>query len=373
MAQILSYSQIKWGSMRFLLVSKKTWKINMINDNKRTFLKTIAAVATLLTTCALPLQAVDKSHSYILTTATTGGTFYPVGVAIATVTKIKLEPKYKVSLSAISSAGSGENVKLLRENQAQFAILQGLYGAWAWNGEGRVKKPQRNLRSVTMLWQNVEHFTVNNHWVKTGTVVDLKQFNQAKFSIGKRNSGTEGSGRHILSALGIDVDKTFNVVYLGYGPSADALQNGNIKGINIPAGVPVSTISRAFAALGNKMTVLDFTDEQLGQVNSMYPLWRRYVIPANTYPNQTKVINTIAQPNFLVVREDVDEQDVYLITKTIYENLPFLQAIHKATKAMALKKAIEGLPMPLHPGAARYYQEQGIKMPENLIDSISEK
>jgi len=333
-----------------------------VNKKKRSLLKSLVVAGIVFANCALPVHAADKSHSYILATATTGGTFYPVGVAIATLTKVKLEPKHKVSLSAISSAGSGENIKLLRENQSQFAILQGLYGAWAWRGEGKVESPQSHLRAVTMLWQNVEHFAVKSDRVKSGTVADLKQFNQAAFSIGKRNSGTEGSGRHILSALGIDTDKIFNVVYLGYGPSADALQNGNIKGMNIPAGVPVSTIARAFAAFGDKMTVLDFTDEQLGLVNSSYPLWDRYIIPAKTYPSQKKAINTIAQPNFLTVREDVPEEDVYLITKTIYENLPFLHAIHKATKAMALKKAIVGLPMPLHPGAARYYKEAGVEL-----------
>jgi TRAP transporter TAXI family solute receptor len=84
-------------------------------------------------------HSVRAQESYILSTATTGGTYYPVGVALATLVKVKLEPKAKISLAAISSAGSGENVKLLRENQAQFAILQGLYGAWAWAGEGQVK------------------------------------------------------------------------------------------------------------------------------------------------------------------------------------------------------------------------------------------
>jgi TRAP transporter TAXI family solute receptor len=313
-----------------------------------------------------PSQSSDKS-AYLLATATTGGTFYPVGVALATLTKVKLEQKHKVSISAISSAGSAENVKLLRENQAQFALLQGLYGAWAWHGEGRIKSPQRHLRSITMLWQNVEHFAVTTDQVKTGTMADLNAFNQAKFSIGKRNSGTEGSGRHILSALDIDADNTFNLVHLGYGPSADALQNGNIKGMNIPAGAPVSAIARAFAVLGEKMTVLDFTDEQLEKVNRTYPLWTRYVIPVNTYPNQNQAIKTIAQPNFLAVRENVGEEAVYLITKTIYENLPFLHGIHKATKAMALEKAIEGLPLPLHPGAVRYYREKGIKIPDNLL------
>lgn len=324
----------------------------------------IAASVTLAATS----QAAEK-RNYILSTATTGGTYYPVGVALATLTKVKLEPKQKISLSAISSAGSGENVKLLRENEAQFAILQGLYGAWAWNGTGRVKDsgPQKYLRAVTMLWQNVEHFSIKSDHVKTGTVSDLAGIKGKKFSIGKRNSGTEGSGRHVLGGLGIDPDKTFDIAYMGYGPSADAMQNGTIEGMNIPAGPPVGAITRAFAALGKDITVLDFTDEQMAQANGGLTLWTRFVIPANTYPGQDKPINTIAQPNFLAVRDDVDEEAVYKIVKTIYENLPFLQNIHKATKAMKLESAIAGLPVPLHPGAARYYREQGIEIPDNLI------
>ena len=85
----------------------------------------------LLATGSSAVQAQD-TRSYILATATTGGTYYPVGVALATLVKVKLEPGEKVSMSAISSAGSGENVKLLREDQAQFGILQGLFGAYAW-------------------------------------------------------------------------------------------------------------------------------------------------------------------------------------------------------------------------------------------------
>jgi uncharacterized protein len=77
-------------------------------------------------------------------------------------------------------------------------------------------------------------------------------------------------------------------------------------------------------------------------------------------------VQTIAQPNFLAVREDIPEEDVYLITKSMYENLPFLQNIHAATKDMALEKAIAGLPLPLHPGAARFYEEQGIEIPDRL-------
>ncbi|MBB4287888.1 TAXI family TRAP transporter solute-binding subunit [Roseospira goensis] len=328
-----------------------------------------AALAVGLGAAAVaPVQA-QESKSYTLATATTGGTYYPVGVALATLTKVKLEPKTGVSMSAITSAGSGENVKLLREDQAQFAILQGLYGKWAANGTGAVESegPQAWLRSVTMLWQNVEHFGIRAEYAETGTIADMANLEGRGFSIGKKNSGTEGSGREILGNLGYDVDGLFDVAYLGYGPSAEAFVNGTIDGFNIPAGPPVGAITQAFAGAGDDLVILDFTDEQMAEANGEGELWTRFVIPAGTYPDQAKDINTIAQPNILAVHEGVDEESVYLITKTIYENLPFLNNIHPATKAMALEKAIAGLPAPVHPGAARFYEEQGIAIPDHLV------
>lgn len=351
-------------------------RANFNRRSRRVALSTLAVLvaATMTLTAggeALRAQDAPQERSYILATATTGGTYYPVGVALATLTKVKLQPKENISMSAITSAGSAENIKLMREDQAQFAILQGLYGAWAWRGAGPLEAegPQRDLRSVTMLWQNVEHFPIRAEYVDSGTMSDLEALRGRKFSIGKRNSGTEGSGRTILQGLGIDPDATFDLVYLGYGPSADALQNGTIAAMNIPAGVPVAAVTRAAAALGDQMDVLDFTDEQMKAANAEagLDLWDRYVIPAGTYPGQNEDIQTVAQPNFLAVRADVDEDAVYQITKTIHENLGFLQAIHKATSAMTLEKAIKGLPFPLHPGAARYYREQGLTIPDALM------
>ena len=310
----------------------------------------------------------QEDRSYILATASTGGTYYPVGVALATLSKVKLAPRQHFSLAAISSAGSGENVKLLNENEAQFAILQGLYGAWAWQGLGPYEKSgsQKQLRSVSMLWQNVEHFIVRSDLTETGTMSDLENLNGKKFSIGKKNSGTENSGRQIMQGLSVNPEQ-FKLAFMGYGGSASALQNGTIDGMNTPAGVPVGAVTQAFAALGEDIQILSFTDAQIKQANGDYNIWTKYEIPANTYPGVDKPITTIAQPNFLAVREDISEEDVYELTKAIYENLPFLQGIHKATKAMALEKGIAGLPVPLHPGAARYYQEVGIDIPSELI------
>ena len=121
-----------------------------------------------------------------------------------------------------------------------------------------------------------------------------------------------------------------------------------------------------------KIKVLNFTKKNLEAIDANYPVWTPFTIKAGTYPGQTSDINTIAQPNLLVVTKDTPEEDVYLLTKTIYENLPFLNSVHKATKAMAVSKAIAGLPMPLHPGAARFYKEQGITIPASLLASLVE-
>ena len=95
-----------------------------------------AALAATIALSGVAAHAQDEGGNYVLTTASTGGTYYPVGVALSTLVKVKLEPSQKIGMSAISSAGSGENIRLLRENEAQFGILQGLFGYYAATGTG---------------------------------------------------------------------------------------------------------------------------------------------------------------------------------------------------------------------------------------------
>lgn len=331
----------------------------------------VAAVAAGIAFSAPALAQAPKERSYLMGTATTGGTYYPVGVAIATLAKVKLQDKHQISMSAITSAGSGENIKLMREKQIQFSILQGLYGAWAWNGEGdfQADGPQRDFRSITMLWVQTEHFAVLSEYAKTGNISDLNNIKGKKFSIGARKSGTEGSGRTILTGLGFDPDKDFDLAYLGYNPTAEALQNGTIAGFNIPGGMPVSAVAQAAATLKDKMRILSFTADDVKKINksAKLDLWVPSTIPADVYAGQSKPVHTIAQSNFLAVRADVSEDDVYLLTKTIYENLAFLRNIHKSTEDMALEKAVNGLSFPLHPGALKYYKEKGLTIPDALV------
>lgn len=308
-----------------------------------------------------------RARPYVLTTATTGGTYYPVGVALATIAHAQLAESEGISLTAISSAGSLENVKLLRDNQAQFALLQGPFGAWSWSGEGPVSNPQTHMRSVAAMWQNVEHFVLLTRFTETGTMADLNNLDGERYVLGARNSGADQTGRFILDTLGIDYQSRFTLAYMGYGPTTSAIQDNNIVGMNIPAGAPVSSITQAYALLGDRMTILNWTQEDLDRVNAKYPLWDWYEFPPGTYPNQDELIRTVGSPNVLVTRADIPEDVVYNITKVIWENLATLQEIHGATRDMRIDIAVAGLGAPLHAGALRYYREIGLEIPDRLI------
>ena len=300
-----------------------------------------------------------------MATGTTGGTFYPVGVALSTLAKAEAEADF--SLTAISSAGSMENIKLLRDNQSQFALVLAIFAAWAYNGEGPISSPQSDLRSISGMWPNVEHFVLHSDLVTSGTLTDLNNLEGERYVLGARNSGAEHTGIYILDALGIDYRRKFTQGYMTYGASASAMQDGNIVGMNVPAGPPVTAITQAFAQMRSNMTVLDFDNSQIAAINARYPLWQAYELLPGTYPYQDKPIMTAASPNVLIVRGDVSEQIVYDLTRMLWENLPTLQQIHSATRSMQIQEALQGIPVPLHPGALRYYRERAIQIPDALI------
>ncbi|MCP4723618.1 MAG: TAXI family TRAP transporter solute-binding subunit [bacterium] len=308
----------------------------------------------------------------IMATATTGGTYYPVGVAISTTITQHLQESHNISMAAISSAGSGENIQMILNREADLAILQGLYGAMAWSGKGVYKdNPIKDILSITMLWENVEHFVIKSDLSKNGNIDDMKSVTGRNFSIGSRGSGTEVSGREILSKLGFDPQNDFNLQYLGYTPSANAFQDGRIVGMNIPAGPPASAITQVYASAGaEKVRILEFTDDQIATINNEFDVWKRYTLPENTYPGQNEKIDTIAQSNFLAVHRSLDENVVYELLKCLYNNLDELKRIHKAVKELDLNKAVTGLTVPLHPGAVKFYREKGVNIPESLIIEI---
>ncbi len=325
----------------------------------------LAIFLILLVLCSRCTDQAGIRRTYVLTTGTTGGTYYPVGVALSTLVTAQQDTDF--ALTAISSAGSMENIKLLRDNQAQFGLILGIFAAWARDGEGPIRKPQAHLRSVSAVWPNVEHFILLSELVTNGTISDLDGLNGERFVLGMRNSGAEQSGAFILDSLNIDYANKFTLAYMGYSATASAIQDGNIVGMNIPAGAPVTAVTQAYAQLGERMTILDFSELEMNAINQQYPLWDFYQLAAGTYPYQDKVVTTASSSNVLIVRDDVPEEIVYQFTKLLWNNLATLQEIHSATRGMALQDALKGIVVPLHPGAIRFYQEQNVEIPAQLL------
>ena len=308
-------------------------------------------------------QEQEQEQEYIIATGTKGGTYYPVGNGLAKILSDKLNYK-NISFKATNSAGSGENIDRLVEKKVDFAFIQALFGSMAWNGVREYKYRTRdNLRAITALWPNVEQFAIKSKHVKTGTIIDMYNLYGQNISIGARNSGSMTSTLYIFDLLGID-QKKMNIKYLGHGASARAFQKDEIEAMNPSAGTPTNAIKQIFNSMNiNDFKILEFKEKDLLTIKNQLTVYFPFIIKAGTYPNQVKDISTIAQSNVLITRDDVSIELVYALTKTIYENLSLLYNIHPATKVMVLEKAIEGLHLPLHEGAAMFYLEKGIKIP----------
>lgn len=303
-----------------------------------------------------------KSQFLTIATASTGGTYYPIGVGMGNLWSEKLKDK-GIKATGQSSAGSVENIDLLKKGEAQLAILQGLIGAQAYSGKGNFQGNEyKDLRTISMLWPNVEHFVLMNDKIESGNISDIKG---NSFSVGPQASGTEQSTLVIMEALGL-TKEDITPEYLGYDDTISAMRDGRLDGGSLPAGVPVAAITDMYAS-GVDASVLEVTDEQLEEINSIFNTWYRFEIPAGTYPKVDKVINTIAQPNLLAVSKELDEDTVYTLTKSLYENLDEMYKVHNSAKNITLETALDGLPAPLHAGAYKYFKEAGLDIPDNLV------
>ncbi|MGI9484394.1 MAG: TAXI family TRAP transporter solute-binding subunit [Geminicoccaceae bacterium] len=309
-------------------------------------------------------------EGFMLATGRTTGKSFAVGVGISSLAKVKLMPSHKMDLSAVESGGFVHNVRMLQSNEAQFAILQAMFGHFARTGTGTFagEAPDDQIRAIAMLWRDADHFVIDKAFEKTGTIADLGELEGMPVSMGVDGPGPIESNRLLLSHLGIDVDNTFNLAHLNYRQSSEALRRGEIKGMSTPIRPPAPHIENVLGNSGDRHTLLEFTDEQIAKADGGLGLWTPYVIPAATYPGQEGDIQTVAKSNLLVARADVSDEVVYQVTKAMFENLDFLRNIHDAMYETSLDRALVGMPMPLHPGALRFYQEVGLLGPNDKLD-----
>jgi TRAP transporter TAXI family solute receptor len=302
----------------------------------------------------LALLLVGSAHAAEFISILTGGTsgvYYPLGVALSQI-YTKAIPDAKSSVQATKA--SAENLNLLQAGRGEIAFTLGdaLSDAWKGSEEAGFKTPLKKLRGVAGIYSNYIQIVASaDSGIKT--LADLRG---KRVAVGAPKSGTEINARVILKGAGLTYKDLGKVEYLPFGESVELMKNRQIDATLISAGLGVSAIRDLGTSV--KMVIVPIPADVVAKVND--PAYIAGVIPANTYEGQTANVATVAIENFLVTHEGVSTDTVYKMTKSLYENLDQMVAAHAAAKAIKREEGPKHMPLPLHPGAEKYYREVGL-------------
>ena len=306
-----------------------------------------AAFAILAVLSAPPANA--QAFINVLTGGTSG-VYYPLGVAIAKIYSDKI-PNVKTQVQATKA--SVENLNLLQQGRGEIAFTLGDSLKAAWNGdeEAGFKTKLDKLRTIGAIYPNyIQIVATADSGIKT--LADLKG---KSLSVGAPKSGTELNSRAILAAAGMTYKDIGKVEYLPFAESVDLMKNRQLNATLQSAGLGVASLKDLSASA--PITVVAVPKETVDKIG---PPFVAAIIPANTYAGQDKDVPTAAVVNYLVTSSAVSDDVAYQMTKLVYESLPDLANAHVAGKEIKLETAAIGSPVPLHPGAIRYYKETGL-------------
>ncbi|HVL77200.1 MAG TPA: TAXI family TRAP transporter solute-binding subunit [Noviherbaspirillum sp.] len=308
----------------------------------------LAAGSALL--AAAPVQAQQAQFINVLTGGTSG-VYYPLGVALTQIYG-KALPGAKSTVQATKA--SAENLNLLQAGRGEIAFTLGdaLSDAWNGNEEAGFKAPLKRLRGVAGIYPNYIQIVASaDSGVRT--LADLKG---KRISVGAPRSGTELNARAILKAAGMSYSDFAKVEYLPFGESVELMKNRQLDATLQSAGLGVASLRDLATSV--RVVVVPIPQDVVQKVGD--PAYQAGVIPANTYEGQTAAVPTAYVQNFLVTHEGVPADTVYAMTKSMFENLDQMTAAHAAARSIRLQAATTGMPVPLHPGAERFYKEAGV-------------
>ncbi|MDH4443422.1 MAG: TAXI family TRAP transporter solute-binding subunit [Candidatus Fonsibacter sp.] len=293
----------------------------------------------------------SQSAEFInILTGGTSGVYYPLGSAL---TKIYGDNIKDSKVQVQVTKASVENLVLLQEGKGEIAFVLGDSAKDAWDGkeDAGFKTKLDKLRIIGAIYPNYIQIVASKD-SKIKTLADLKG---KGLSVGAAKSGTELNSRAILSAAGMSYKDLGKVEYLPFAESIELIKNRQLDATLQSAGLGVASLKDLANSLD--VTVVSVPDAVVKKMGAPFMSGK---IPANTYKGQTEDVSTAAVVNYLVTRKDVSDATAYQMTKLFYENLPALVAAHSAAKDINLKDAAKNPPLPLHPGAIKYYKEKGL-------------
>ena len=292
-----------------------------------------------------------KAQEFInVLTGGTSGVYYPLGVALSEIYGSGIEG---ARAQVQATKASVENLNLLQEGRGEIAFALGDSVALAAEGdtEAGFPGPLDKLRGVAAIYPNYIQIVASEE----SGIETLADLEGKSLSVGAPASGTELNARAIFEAAGMSYEDLGRVEYLPFAESVELIKNRQLDATLQSAGLGVASIQDLATSV--PISVVAVPGEIVEAIGAPYV---PATIPAGTYEGQSEDVATAAVGNFLVTHEDVPEETVYQMTKLLFDNLDQLTAAHAAAAEIDPASAIEGMPVPLHPGAERYYEETGL-------------
>ncbi len=299
---------------------------------------------------ALSMGAAQAQEFINVLTGGTSGVYYPLGVALSKIYGEKI-PGVKTQVQATKA--SVENLILLQQGKGEIAFTLGdsLKAAWVGDEDAGFKTKQDKLRGIAAIYPNfIQLVASKESGIKT--LADLKG---KSISVGAAKSGTELNTRAILAAAGMSYADFSKVEYLPFAESVELMKNRQLDATLQSAGLGVASIRDL--ATSTDIVMVEIPAEIVKKIGAPFV---EATIPANTYRGQETEVKTAAVVNYLVTHSGVSDEVAYQMTKLVFESLGELAAAHSAGKNIKLEKALDGMPVPLHPGAEKFYKEKGM-------------
>lgn len=299
------------------------------------------------------LETVQAARKYVsIASGWVVGVYFPLAGAISRIAHEKL-PDIKITVE--SSGASVANAKLIATGDADMAILQNDIAYYALHGtKPMFDKPVPNIRGIAALYP--EHCQI--HARKDARIATVRDLKGKRVAVGPLGSGTEANAMQILEAYGLKFEDLGRVERLSAAESADYLKDGRIDAAFYTVGVGASAIVDTALMVDTMIVPID--GPQADSLIKKFPFYAKDKVPAGIYKGVDKDVPTVAVLAILVAKAELEEDVVYRITKAMWENIGRIESAHAKGKEVKLEKALIGMPIPLHPGAQKFYKEKGM-------------
>ncbi|MCB8888958.1 TAXI family TRAP transporter solute-binding subunit [Vreelandella malpeensis] len=311
------------------------------------------AVATTMLALALPASAQQLS----IATGGTGGVYYPIGGGLAEMINNHIEG---AQATAEVTGASVENMGLIMRGDADLAtaLADTVYQAYTGTGDFEGRQVE-NTRALASIYPNAVQLVV----LAESDIQGIEDLAGKRVSVGAPGSGTELNARAVLESNGVSYDD-FTAQRLNFNETADAIRDGDIDAGFWSVGPPTSSIMNLAAT--RDIRLIGLSDEEIANAQEEEAVFAPYELAAGLYDGMDEAVQTIGIPNVLVVNADMDEELAYQLTQLLFEHIDELIAVHPAANDTTVEFTMESTPVPLHPGAIRYFEEVGAEIPDRL-------